>query len=179
VAIFAVVLLAAHGATYLALKTEGPVHDRSASYAKWLWATVGPLIVIISLQTWFVRPELPLHGIQNVGSWLGILVILVAGCAVVSGLRSRNEMRAFIGSNFLIVGLLATGATALFPVMLYSTLASENSLTAYAVASSPNGLFVAAIWWPVAFILAATYFIFISRHYKGKVSVRRDNQGYY
>jgi hypothetical protein len=57
--------------------------------------------------------------------------------------------------------------------MLYSTLASENSLTAYAVASSPNGLFVAAIWWPVA----ATYFIFISRHYKGKVSVRRDNLG--
>jgi hypothetical protein len=32
---------------------------------------------------------------------------------------------------------------------------------------------------PTLFILAATYFIFISRHYKGKVSVRRDNQGYY
>ena len=72
----------------------------------------------------------------------------------------------------MIVGLLATGATALFPVMLYSTLTPANSLTAYAVASSPNGLFLAAIWWPVAFILAATYFIFISNHYKGKVSVR-------
>src|ERR1700681_2733476 len=162
VAIFAVVMLAAHGATYLTLKTEGPVHERSASYAKWLWVAVGPLIVIISLQT-----------------WLGMLVVLVAGGTLVSGLRSRNEMRPFIGSNFLIVGLLSTGATALFPVMLYSTLAPENSLTAYAVASGPNGLFLAAIWWPVAFILAATYFILISRYYKGKVSVRRDNQGYY
>jgi cytochrome d ubiquinol oxidase subunit II len=179
VAIFAVVILAAHGATYLTLKTEGTVHDRSASYAKWLWAAFGPLMIIISLQTWLVRPELPLHGIQNAGSWLGILVVFVAGCAVVSGLRNRNEMRAFIGSNFVIVGLLATGATALFPVMLFSTLVPENSLTADAVASSPHGLFLAAIWWPVAFILAATYFIFISRHYKGKVSVRRDNQGYY
>jgi cytochrome bd-type quinol oxidase subunit 2 len=75
--------------------------------------------------------------------------------------------------------LLATGATALFPVMLYSTLAPQNSLTAYATASSTNGLFLAAIWWPIAFILAATYFILISRLYKGKVSVRRDNQGYY
>jgi cytochrome bd-type quinol oxidase subunit 2 len=79
----------------------------------------------------------------------------------------------------LIVGLLATGATAIFPVMLYSTLAPENSLTAYSTASSANGLFLAAVWWPVAFVLSATYFIFISRHYQGKVSVRRDNQGYY
>ena len=79
VAIFAVVLLAAHGAIYLTLKTEGPVHDRSASYAKWLWATVGPLIAIISLQTSFIRPELPMHGIQNASSWLGVFVVLVAG----------------------------------------------------------------------------------------------------
>jgi hypothetical protein len=76
-----------------------------------------------------------------VGSWLGVLVVFVAGCAVVSGLGSRNEMRTFLGSNFVIVGLLATGATALFPVMLYSTLAPENSLTAYSVASSSNGSF--------------------------------------
>jgi cytochrome bd ubiquinol oxidase subunit II len=179
VAIFAVVMLAAHGATYLALKTEGPVHDRSASYAQWLWAAVGPLIIIISLETWIIHPELPWHGVQNLASWLGILVVLVSACALISGLRSRKEMRAFIGSNFLIVGLLATGATAIFPVMLYSSLAPENSLTAYSVASTANALFFAAVWWPVAFILTATYFIFISRHYQGKVSVRRDNQGYY
>jgi cytochrome bd ubiquinol oxidase subunit II len=77
-------------------------------------------------------------------------------------------MLAFIGSNFLIVGLLATGATAIFPVMLYSTLSPENSLTAYSAASSANSLSLAAVWWPVAFILSATYFIFISRHYRGK-----------
>jgi cytochrome bd-type quinol oxidase subunit 2 len=75
--------------------------------------------------------------------------------------------------------MLATGGAALFPVMLYSTLAPENSLTAYAVASSPAGLRIAAIWWPVAFIMAAGYFIFISRRYRGKVSVKRDTQGYY
>src|SRR4029450_9828507 len=35
VAIFVAVLLAAHGATYLTLKTEGPVHDRSAQFARY------------------------------------------------------------------------------------------------------------------------------------------------
>jgi cytochrome bd-type quinol oxidase subunit 2 len=72
-----------------------------------------------------------------------------------------------------------TGAAALFPVVLYSTLAPKNSLTAYAVASNERALLLASFWWPVGFVLAAAYFIFISRRYAGKVSVRRDNQGYY
>ena len=40
IALFAAVILAAHGATYLTLKTEGPVHDRSGRYARVLWAAV-------------------------------------------------------------------------------------------------------------------------------------------
>jgi len=39
-------------------------------------------------------------------------------------------------------------------------------------------MLLAFIWWPVGFVLATTYFIFISRRYAGKVSVRRDNQGF-
>jgi len=179
VALFTVVLLAAHGATYLTLKTEGPVHDRSEALAKRLWAALVPLFVIISLESWFIRPGLPGHGMTNPATWLGVLVIVVSVIALVSGLRHGEEMRAFLGSSFLIAGLLATGAATIFPVMLYSTLAPENSLTAYSVAAGSNSLYLAAIWWPFGFILTASYFVFISRHYYGKVSVKRDNQGYY
>ena len=63
--------------------------------------------------------------------------------------------------------------------MLHSTLAPENSLTAYDVAAGPLSLRMASIWWPVGLALAICYFVFISRHYTGKVSVRRDNQGFY
>jgi cytochrome bd ubiquinol oxidase subunit I len=59
------------------------------------------------------------------------------------------------------------------------TLAPENSLTAYAVASSPRALLLASVWWPVGFALATAYFVFISRRYAGKVSVKRDTQGFY
>src|SRR5262249_10661406 len=45
VAIFATAILAAHGATYLTLKTEGEVHDRSARLTKFLWVLVVPLFV--------------------------------------------------------------------------------------------------------------------------------------
>ncbi|HEV3273160.1 MAG TPA: cytochrome d ubiquinol oxidase subunit II [Candidatus Methylacidiphilales bacterium] len=179
IAIFATIMLAAHGATYLTLKTEGPVRDRSASYAKWLWALVAPLLIIISLETWIVRPDLSGNEIRNPVCWLGIVVIIVSSCVLASGLRNQHEMRAFIGSNLLIVGMLATGAATIFPVMLYSTLAPENSLTAYTVAASPDSLLLAAVWWPVAFIMSVSYFIFVSRHYHGKINVKRNNQSFY
>src|SRR5262249_43370646 len=163
VAIFAAVLLAAHGATYLTLRTEGPVHDRSAVWAKSLWTAVAPLFFVISVESWAVRPELPGRAVASPLCWLGLLVIVGATTTLVSGLRHQREKRAFIGSNLLIAGLLATGSAAIFPVMPHSTLASENSLTAYNVASSHSALLLAAIWWPIGFVLAAVYFVFISR----------------
>jgi len=179
IAIFAAVILAAHGATYLMLKTEGLVHDRSAAWAKYLWAVIAPLFLAISVESWVVRPDVPGHAISNPFCWLGVLVIIVSTITLVSGLSTRREMQAFVGSTFLLVGLLATGGAAIFPVMLYSTLAPENSLTAYAVASSHSALLLTSVWWPLAFALATSYFVFISRRYAGKVSVKRGDQGFY
>ena len=179
IAILAAVMLAAHGATYLTLKTEGPVHDRSEKYAKYLWTAVVPLGLAVLVESRIVRPDLPGHAWSNPFWWLGLIVTVVSIIALVSGLTTRNELRAFLGSNFLIVGLLATGAAAIFPVMLHSTLAPENSLTAYAVAVGPSSLRLASFWWPIGFALAVFYFIFISQGYAGKVNVQRDTQGFY
>ncbi len=179
VAIFASVTLAAHGATYLTLKTEGPVHDRCATLAKYLWTAVVPLFLAISVESWVVRPDLPGHALYNPFCWLGMLVVIGSTITLISGLWGHREMRAFVGSNSLLVGLLATGGAAIFPVMLYSTLEPANSLTAYAVASSPSALLCASVWWPMGLALATVYFLFISRRYRGKVSITRDNQGFY
>lgn len=179
IAILAAVMLAAHGATYLTLKTEGPVHDRSQKFAKYLWTAVVPLGVAVLVESRFVRPDLPGHAWSNPFWWIGLIITVAAILCLVSGLMRRREGRAFLASNFLIFGLLATGAAAIFPVMLHSTLAPENSMTAYAVAAPPISLDLAAIWWPIGFALAVFYFAFISRRYAGKVSVQRDTQGFY
>jgi hypothetical protein len=100
-----------------------------------------------------VRRDVPRHAIHNPFCWPGLLMIIVASCTLILGLRLRVEEWAFLGSNFLLVGLLATGGAAIFPVMLHSTLAPENSLTAYAVAAGTNSLLLASIWWPVGFAL--------------------------
>jgi len=179
VALFAAVLLAAHGATYLVLKTEGAVHDRSETCANYLWAAVAPLLVTVTVESRVVRPDLPGQAIHNPVLWLGLLMVAVSTITLVSGRSSRQEMRAFLGSNFFLVALLTTGAVAIYPVMLHSTLAPENSLTAYSVAANPSALRFASIWWPMGLALAVAYFVFISRQYAGKVSVNRDNQGFY
>jgi cytochrome bd ubiquinol oxidase subunit II len=179
IAILAAVMLAAHGATYLTLKTEGLVHDRSEKLARYLWIAVVPLLFVVLIESRIVRPDLPGRALSNPFWWIGLVVVAISIIALVSGLSGRREQRAFLASNFLIVGLLATGAAAIFPVMLHSTLAPENSLTAYDVAVSPSTLRIATIWWPVGFALAAFYFVFISRRYAGKVSLQRDTQGFY
>jgi cytochrome bd ubiquinol oxidase subunit II len=179
IAIFAAVMLAAHGATYLTLRTEGSVHDRSARCAKYLWKAALPLFLAISVASWAVRPNLFRRAVHNPLCWLGLLVVIISAITLISGLSTRREGRAFVGSNGIVAGLLATGAAAIFPVMLYSTLAPEHSLTAYAAAAGQSSLRYAAIWWPVAFVLASTYFIFISRRYSGKVSLKKDTQDFY
>ena len=178
-AVFVTVTLAAHGATYLKLKTEGPVHDRSTTWAKRLWIAAGALLVVVSIESWEVRPGLVRHAIHNPLCWLGLLIIVVSIFALASRRSAQREMRFFVASNVLLAGLLVTGAAALFPVMLYSTLSPENSLTAYGVAASHSALMLASTWWPVGFALATSYFIFISRRYAGKVSLKRDTQGFY
>jgi len=51
VAVFATVLLSAHGATYLRLKTVGPVHERSERLTRVLWLITAVLFVAHSAET--------------------------------------------------------------------------------------------------------------------------------
>ena len=51
VAVFTTVLLSAHGATYLRLKTTDRVHQRSERLARQLWMAAAVLFPVISLET--------------------------------------------------------------------------------------------------------------------------------
>ena len=178
VAVFTTVLLSAHGATYLRLKTIGPIHQRSERLARGLWATTTVLFAVVSLETWIVRPALFGAMVGRPLAWLAIAVVVAGAWALFTGLRSTAESRAFAGSCAVIAGLLAGAAVSVFPVMLLSTLAPEHSMTAYNGAAPAHGLAMALIWWPVALLFALTYFTVIMRAYRGKVRSAVDTQGY-
>jgi len=114
IAILAVAMLGAHGATYLTLKTEGPVHDRSEKLAKYLWIAVVPLVLAVLIESRIVRPDLPGPALSNPFWWIGLVAVATSTIILISGLTTQRELRAFVGSNFLIVSLLATGGAAIF-----------------------------------------------------------------
>lgn len=178
-AIVVPLFLAAHGATYLTLRTEGVVHDRSVRYMRRLWFVLPFPCVVIAVETWLVRPSLVGDFVRNPAAWFFGLVTLVGVAMVVTGIRAGHELRSFLGSGAVVVGLLAAGATAIFPVILYSTLDPWQSLTASETAASAGSLRFALIWWPIAGLLAFSYLAYISRHFAGKVDVTRDGTGRY
>ena len=178
-ALFCVLILTAHGATYLTMKTAGAVHERSLSLARRLWVAVIPAFVIITVLTWFVRPEL-LEGIASRPlAWATLAICAVSVYALVVGFRDQREYLAVLGSTFLLFGLLMTGAAALFPVVLFSTTDPNLRLTAADCAAPDYSLGIAAVWWFPALVLAVCYLVIIQRHYSGKVNVSKDNQGLY
>jgi cytochrome d ubiquinol oxidase subunit II len=175
-AVFMLVTFAAHGANGLAHRTEGPVRDRSLYWAGLLWKIVMALLVIVTIETWLVRPDLIHAAIRQPFGWLGLICVAGGLAAVLVGLKNRHGSIAILGSGAFIGGLVITGAAGVFPLMLYSTLERKDSLSAYENAAGGHGLAVALVWWPIALIFSVGYFLFIYSHYRGKVKLAEDTQ---
>jgi cytochrome d ubiquinol oxidase subunit II len=178
VGVFALVALAAHGALFLAWKTDGPVHERTHAAGVRLYVAVAVLLPLISLATNIVRPGF-------FGAVLGRPLALVAALAaagglvaVALGLRRRAHVRAFLGSCLFLAGLLAATAAAVFPVMLRATGGDALSLTAYNASAARSGLEVAIRWWLVGIPLVVIYFVTVFRIHRGKAVAAVGREGY-
>jgi cytochrome d ubiquinol oxidase subunit II len=111
-------------------------------------------------------------------AWLGLSIFLLGLATLFWGqLRGRPGV-AFIGSAAFILGLLATTAACVFPVMLKSSLDPSWSLTAYNSAVSQHGLRTGLKWWLFGFPIAIGYVVFLFRIHRGKVKAAADGEGY-
>lgn len=171
---FALVTLSAHGATYLTLKTAGPVHYRSEAIARRLWPVVFVLLASVTAETWYVRPGLFASLLRRPYGWPTVIIAAAGAAAIFKGLWHRLELHALIGSSLLLAGLLSGLAVILFPVLLYSTLDNAYSLTGHNSSASEHSLAIALIWWPIALGLSLSYAGFVFRHYRGKMSSQRS-----
>lgn len=169
VAVFTLVLLSAHGASYLMLRSAGPLHDRSDRAARRLWAATLVLLPIVTGATIVVRPDFFAHMAERPLAWPGVLVIVAGAISVVTGHRSGRDGRVFAGGIGIIAGLLVGAAAAAFPELLHSTLAPEHSLSAHRALAPGKGPGVALYWWPVAFLLSIGYALFVHRSFAGRV----------
>jgi cytochrome bd ubiquinol oxidase subunit II len=168
VAVFTLVCLCAHGASYLTMKAEGEVYRRAKALTKWLWPGAIVLLVVVSVETYKVRPDLFTRMSDQPLAWVALLLTAGGMAAVISGPHAAAEGRTFWGGCVFIAGLLGSAAASLFPVILYSTISGEYSITAYNGSSDASSLRAASYWWPVAFVLSLVYFWFVGKHYRGR-----------
>jgi cytochrome d ubiquinol oxidase subunit II len=164
--VVALVALATHGAHFLALHTDGPVNARARRLGR-LGAYALPLLTLISLAaTTAVRPGVVENFRRHpVGLAIPAAVALSLGVMAVATRRGR-ERTAFGASVAYLATMLVGAAFALYPVLLPSSGDPARSLTVTAAATGSHAMRVAAIWWPVAFLLVAASFTHLYRTFR-------------
>jgi cytochrome d ubiquinol oxidase subunit II len=176
--VLALVALAAHGAHYVALKTDGDLNARCRKIASILSPTVLALTLLSLFATLAIRPELlanyrlaPLGYIIPLGVFLSVAAMIAYG-------RRNNDKGAFLASSAYIVFMLVGAAFSLYPVILPATnpslsLTIDNSVT------SQYAMKVALAWWSLGIVIAVGYFVFIYRMFRGKVNLEgSSDHGY-
>ena len=153
-------LFVTHGLVFLALKTEGELHER-----------VNRLVTPVGLVTAVVAVAFLLWANAQTGGLASTVVAVLAALAFVGALvanRVRREGWAFIGSAVTIALAVVSLFLALFPDVMPSSTDPAFSLTTTNAASTPYTLtimtVVAVIFTPLVLLYQGwTYWVFRKR----------------
>lgn len=156
VALTVVPAVALHGALWLALRLRGPVAERAIGFAGRLWIAVLVLTLVTMAATLTVQPQI----LRNVAAypWGAVFPLTAIAALVVAraSLRRARPLAAFLASCAYLVGMLASAAFGIYPLILPARDAAY-SLTIANSAAAAYGLQVALYWWVPGIMLAVLY----------------------
>jgi len=188
-------MLAMHGGSFLAMKTDGPVRDRAR-----LAASISALLLIVlfaaaglwtaDLEGYRITGTLahdadsnPLAKVvvRETGAWLANYqsmpwmiaapVLGVAGAALAAiAARLRLEIAAFLASALSVFGVVATAGVSMFPFILPSSFDPASSLTVWDASSSRTTLLIMLVAVALLLPVVLAYTSFIYRVMRGKVT---------
>jgi cytochrome bd ubiquinol oxidase subunit II len=171
---FGLVVLAGHGATFLAARTRGRLRERAARWARGLWWPTALGFAALAGPTYAVRHSM-LTGFGD-HPWTLIFPAVAIGALIaeVAYQRRGDWLRAFFASALFIVGILTTMASQLYPNVLPARVGNPNSLTVSNAAAGHDALTTALVWWPLGMVLAAVYFVYAYRMFFRSPSAGRS-----
>lgn len=161
--------LSLHGATWLALKTDGTLQPRARRVIGWMWWVVLALLAAMVAASFVVRPDFT----ANFSRWpvlLAFPLIGIVGAVFLRRAWARHDNRgAFVGSATLIVGILSSAAAGLFPMLLPSLPGGPHpGLDIYNSASPPNSMRIALAIYTGGMVLVILYLWNVYRVWQGK-----------
>ena len=178
VGVAALLTLALHGALWLALKTDGPIHDRSLAIADRVWWGVLLMTLVVTVVTFRVQPHVPANLAKYPWGYVFPALALVGLGGMVWFMRRKDDLKSFLASCAYIVGMLTSAVFGLYPLVLPSGFNPDYSLTIYNAKAGDYGLRVGLVWWILGMILVTGYFVYIYRHFAGKVTAEAGEEGY-
>ena len=173
----ALAMFAAHGAHYVAVKTEGLVQARARRTAARAWVALVLLTAGAFVATLAIRPEILERFLENPWGWAIPVVVAGALLAMAAYRRTERDLAAFLASAMYIIAMMAAAAFAVYPALLPASTRPEYSLTIYNTHTGAYSMEVGLVWWLVGTALAVTYFVFLYRSFRGKVTL--EDEGAY
>ncbi len=175
IGVLGLVLFVLHGASWLALKTEGALQERSRRQASWAWIAVIGLYAVATVASFVQSPFLFERWFSHPRSWILFALLLAACVTGPMALRAAHFGRALGASAVALVGVIALAAEGLFPRLVPTRPDLAQSLTVYNASSSPytlrTMLVIALIGMP--FVIAYTAFIY--RAFRGKTVLTTES----
>ncbi len=170
IGLLALTTLTAHGATYIAVKVPDPLSTRARLIARLFLLLTFVLAIPSTIATWAVQPQLHTNFFGH--PWGFVFPIIALGGLLVMGFFNlqRRDALSFGGSCAFIVGMLASAAFGIYPLVL-PAVNRANSLTIQNASASAYGQTVGLAWWSFSMLLALSYFIITYRLFWGKVSL--------
>jgi cytochrome d ubiquinol oxidase subunit II len=161
-----VALFALHGATYLTLRTRGPLCERAAGAARRLCVPVA--ILAAAFLVWTVAVAVDRNERGALGPAIPAVLGIAASAGAVAFVLARRSGWAFLSTGLAAVAWVATVFTGLYPRVLVSNPGFENSLTIANAASAHYAMtvitVVAAIFTPIVLLYQGwTYHVFRAR----------------
>ncbi|PKV43370.1 cytochrome bd-I ubiquinol oxidase subunit 2 apoprotein [Janthinobacterium sp. 61] len=190
-----VAMLVMHGATWLQVKTDGAVADRSRRYGSVAAIATVALYALAGVALWLwvdgyrVTSAVVVDGPSNpmlktaevhVGAWflnfaahpwtwIAPAVGLLGPLLAFAFLRARREVPALLASAASIAGIILSVGAAMFPFILPSSIDPRASLTVWDSSSSHMTLFIMLVVTAVFIPLIVAYTTWVYRVLWGKV----------
>jgi cytochrome bd ubiquinol oxidase subunit II len=176
IGVAALAALTLHGATWIALKTEGSINDRAFRSAFQLWWVVAFLTLVITFTSFRLLPRLLMS--FRAYPWGFIFPILaLAGLLGVGWFsRARSELPAFLSSCVYLIGMLTSVTFSLYPNVLPATSGPLLSMTIPKAKAANYGLEIGLMWWIAGMALATGYTIYVYRSFAGKISASETGE---
>lgn len=168
-ALLAYAALAAHGARFLALRTEGALQARARRLGALFGWAVGPLTVFDLWATAHVRPDDAASFGRAPWALLGLGAALVGWIGGLALCARRRDGAAFLASALYLLGMFASVAIGIYPNLLPAPAGASGSLGIAATAAPEATLRAALTWWLVGMAIALVYVAATFRIFRGKV----------